>query len=172
MSLDTYKINFVGCVRAPQSFIVFFDLFLLYYHLNGMDKDFASGGDSMVRGHHVYQEVWTPTTGEYLVCAREVENLQDHYTVAVLKHNEIIGNLPRTISTISSLFIRRRGSIQCEVIDHRCYSRDLPQGGMEVPCKLHFCADGSELKKVKAFFSKLKLLLWRVAPKQKPMAKY
>ena len=23
--------------------------------------------DSMVRGHHAYQEVWTPITGEYLV---------------------------------------------------------------------------------------------------------
>ena len=24
--------------------------------------------DSMARGHYVYQEVWTPITGEYLVC--------------------------------------------------------------------------------------------------------
>ena len=124
-----------------------------------MDEDLASGEfttDSMVRGHHVYQEVWTPITGEYLVCAREEDNLQDRYAVAVLKHDEIIGHLPRTISTISSLFIRRGGSIQCEVTDHRRYSRDLPQGGMEVPCKLHFRADGSELKKVKAYFSKIK----------------
>ena len=52
--------------------------------------------DSMVRGHHVYQEVWTPITGEYLVCAREEENSQDRYAVAVLKHDEIIvGKLSR-----------------------------------------------------------------------------
>ena len=86
--------------------------------------------DSMVRGHHVYQEVWTPITGEYLVCARELKNSQDRYAVAVLKHDEIVGHLPRTISTISSLFIRRGGSIQCEVTDHRRYSRDL--GGNSV----------------------------------------
>ena len=100
--------------------------------------------------------MWTPITGEYLVCAREEENSQDRYAVAVLKHDEIVSHLPRTISTISSLFIRRGGSIQCEVTDHRRYSRDLPQGGMEVPCKLHFRGDGSELKKVKAYFSKIK----------------
>ena len=140
---------------APQSFVMFFDLRFLYYHLNGMDEDFSSGEfttDSMVQGHHVYQEVWTPNTGEYLVRTREEENLQDHYVVTALKHDEIIGYLPKTISTISSLFITCGSSIQCEVTYHRRYSRDLPQGGMDVPCKLHFYADGSELKKVKAFF--------------------
>ena len=143
--LTPIKLILWGAYVAPQSFIVFFDLCLLYYRLDGMDEDFASGEfttDSMVRGHHVYQEVWTQITGEYLVCAREKENLQYRYTVAVLKHNEINGHLPRTISTISSLFIRCGGSIQCEVTDHCRYSRDLPQGGMEVPCKLHFRADG------------------------------
>ena len=144
---------------APKRFVAFFDLCLLYYCLNGMDEDLASGEfttDNMVQGLHVYQEVWTPITGEYIVFAREEDNLQDHYAVPVLKHGEIIGHLPRTISTMSSLFIRRGGRIQCEVTDHHCYSRDLPQGGMEVPCKLHFRADGSELKKVKAYFSKIK----------------
>ena len=41
--------------------------------------------DSMMRGHHVYQEVWTPDIGEYLDCARETENPQDRYAVAVFK---------------------------------------------------------------------------------------
>jgi len=68
--------------------------------------------DSMVRGHHVYQEVWTPVIGEYLDCAREEENAQDRCAVAVLKLNTIVGHLPRAISTVCSLFIRRSGSIQ------------------------------------------------------------
>ena len=124
--LTPIKLILWGAYVASQSFVAFFDLCLLYYHLNGMDKDFVSGEfttDSMVQDHHVHQELLTPITG---VCAREEENLQDHYAVAVLKHNEIIGHLPRTISTISSLFIRRGGSIQCEVTDHHPYSRDLP----------------------------------------------
>ena len=51
----------VGCVN----------LCLLYYRLNmdeGACGEFTT--DSMVRGHHVYQEVWTPITGEYLVCGK------------------------------------------------------------------------------------------------------
>jgi len=88
-------------------------------------------------------------------CAKEEENSQDHYAVAVFKHNTIVGHLPRAISTVCSLFIRHGGSIRHEITDSRHYSRDLPQGGMEVPCKLHFYGDGSELKKIEAYFSKI-----------------
>ena len=80
-----------------------------------MDEDFASGEfttDSMVRGHHVYQEVWASITGEYLVYTREGENLQYHYAVTVFKHDEIIDHLPRTLSTISSLL---HATVACNV---------------------------------------------------------
>ena len=40
---------------------------------------------SCVRGHHVYQHVWTPTIGEELQCAREESNDKDPYAVAVMK---------------------------------------------------------------------------------------
>lgn len=68
--------------RGTSSFVVF-NLGLLYYHLNGMDEGFARREfttDSMLLGHHVYQEVWIPVTGEYF---REQDNSQDHYAVAV-----------------------------------------------------------------------------------------
>ena len=65
----------------------------------------------MVRGHRVYQQVWTPVSGESLICAREEDNVHDHYTVVVLQHDTIVGHLPRNISTVCSLFIRRSGSI-------------------------------------------------------------
>ena len=67
-----------------------------------MDED-ACGKfttDSMVRGHHVNQEVWTPITGEYLVCAREEENSQDRYAVAVLTHDEIVGQIVGKLSRL------------------------------------------------------------------------
>ena len=34
----------------------------------GACREFTT--DSMVRGHHVNQEVWSPITGEYLVCGK------------------------------------------------------------------------------------------------------
>ena len=100
--------------------------------------------------------MWTPVTGESLICAREEDNAHDRYAVAVLQHDTIVGHLPRSVSTVCSLFIRRSGSIRCVITDRRRYSRDLPQGGMEVPCKLHFLGNESELKKIKSYFAKVK----------------
>jgi len=44
------------------------------------------------------------------------------------------------ISPLCSVFIRRSGSITCVVDGLRRYSADLPQGGLELPCKLLFSA--------------------------------
>ena len=96
--------------------------------------------DSMVRGYHIYQDVWTPVVGEHLQCVREEDNTEDNtedrYAIAVMKDGVTVGHLPRRISTLSSLFIRRGGIIRCSVTGNRCYSRDLTQGGIEIPCNL------------------------------------
>ena len=93
---------------------------------------------SVIHGHHLYQRIWTPEIGKYLVCEREPTNSIDRYTVAVVKDDVIVGHLPRAQSKIYSLFLFRNGTIDCIVIGARRYSADLPQGGLEVPCKLVF----------------------------------
>ena len=50
----------------------------------------------------------------------------------------VVGHVPRKISAICSLFLRRGGRIQCEVTGTRQYSRDIPQGGLEIPCRYIF----------------------------------
>ena len=75
--------------------------------------------------------------------------------VAVLKSGIIIGHLPRKISTLCSIFLRRGGSIHC-VTGRRRYSSDLPQGGMEIPCSLHFKGAAKDMKKVKKPFQSQK----------------
>ena len=52
----------------------------------------------------------------------------------------IVGHVPRRISPLYSVFIRRDESITCVVDSARRYSSDLPQGGLELPCKLLFSA--------------------------------
>ena len=37
--------------------------------------------ESYVRGHHVHKGVWTPTTGEDLLCKMEPNNIKDKYSV-------------------------------------------------------------------------------------------
>ena len=107
---------------------------------------------SCVRGYHVYQDTWTPVIGEQLVCRREDSNPRNRCAVAVVKAEEIVGHVPRFILTACSLFIRQGGSIYCTITESRRYSRDLPKGGMEIPCTFRFVGNGGEMKKLKKCF--------------------
>ena len=102
-----------------------------------------------VRGYHVYKTVWAAAVGEVLICRREPTNSADRYAVAVLKEETIIGHLPRKMSKICSLFLRRGGSMRCKVTGSRRYSSDPPQGGLEIPCSLLFTANVKEITKLR-----------------------
>ena len=103
---------------------------------------------SCVRGYHIYSGVWTATVGEILRCACETDNVVDRYAVSVLKDGNIVGRLPKKVSKVCSLFLRRGGSISCEIAGARRYSRDLQQGGIEVPCILIIKGRKKEVAKV------------------------
>ena len=103
---------------------------------------------SCVRGYHIYKDRWIPTLDKELTCQRECGNTEDPYAVAVLKDDVVVGHIPRKISTMCSMFLRRRGTIMCTVTGHKRYSADLVQGGMEVPCTLTFFGD-DEVKKIR-----------------------
>ena len=99
--------------------------------------------DSMIRGYHEYKTVWDdPVDGKELECKCEIGNSHDTHAVAVRKvidgEEKTVGHVPRRLSAICSLFIRRGGAINCRVNGHRRYSADLPQGGLEIPCILTF----------------------------------
>ena len=77
---------------------------------------------SCIRGYHVYKDTWDAATGEELACEREVHNTQDRYAVAVKMEGTVVGHLPRKISRLCSLFLRRGGAILCTVTGGRRYS--------------------------------------------------
>jgi len=97
--------------------------------------------DAVIREYHVCKEIWP---NPVLTCERKVRNSHDPLAVAVKKlfdgSNTIFGHVPRHISSLCSVFIRRGGSITCVVNGPRQYSLDLPQGGLELPRKLLFSA--------------------------------
>ena len=102
-----------------------------------MDHEFSV--QAMVRGYHIYQSIWDAACdGELLNCERQLGNPHDPSAVAVKKGSTVVGHVPRVISTICSIFIRRGGTIVCRVNGSRRYSSDLPQGGLEVSCVLIF----------------------------------
>ena len=107
----------------------------------------------MIRGYHVYKDVWQPQNGEVLQCRRE-RNIHDPYAVAVIKNGSVVGHVPRRLSTLCSLFLRH-GCIDCRVTGNRRYSRDLPQGGLEIPCSLIFHGDPLKIEKVKQLIKEL-----------------
>ena len=52
------------------------------------------------------------------------------------------------ISSVCYLFLGKNGTISCQVTGIKHYSRNLPQGGLEVPCKLIFSGKSKLIIKV------------------------
>ena len=110
--------------------------------------DYSFSVEAVVRGYHVYHEVWPAPVGEQLTCRREIGNSHDPFAVSVITTaSTIVGHVPRRISSVCSVFLRRGELIFCRVIGTRQYSGDLPQGGMEVPCILTFQGESKEVAK-------------------------
>ena len=60
---------------------------------------------------------------EELPCECEVHNAMDHYAVAVIRDDVVVGHLPKKISRICSLFLRSGGTIRVKVRRYLvCYS--------------------------------------------------
>ena len=102
---------------------------------------------SVVRGYHVYKDIWDAEINSELPCFREPDNREDRYAVAVMNGTVVVGHVPRRISYICNIFLRHSGSIICRVTGPRQYSRDLESGGLEVPCELRFYSN--DLKCIK-----------------------
>ena len=90
---------------------------------------------SKVRGYHVYQSIRpNPLIGEVVSCRRETGNAHDPQAVAMMKlidgDMHVVGHVPRTISSVCSIFIRRGGNIVCKITGSREYLSDLDQGGL------------------------------------------
>ena len=108
--------------------------------------------EAMIRGYHVYRDVWSAVVDEELACKRELFNASDPFAVAVVKGATTVGHVPKKISTICSLFLRRNGTIRCRVTGARRYSADLPQGGLKIPCTWMFQGDSMIVTKVSQLF--------------------
>ena len=66
-----------------------------------------------------------------------------------MKDGTVVGHIPKKISSVCSLYLRRGGSIICRVTGSRRYSEDLIQGGLEIPCVLIFEGDATLTTKAK-----------------------
>ena len=67
------------------------------------------------------------SVGEHLPCRRETTNLADRFAVTVMKGETVVGHIPRKISNICSVFIRKGGSMLCLTTGSEIFFRN-PQG--------------------------------------------
>ena len=89
-----------------------------------------------VGGHHVYQKEWEAEIGSKLTAQYETRPgalVQDEYAIALKQKNVIVGHIPKFLSKITHFYLKYGGDLLVEIIGKRQYSRDLPQGGMELP---------------------------------------
>ena len=110
--------------------------------------------EAMVRGYHVYEEIWDASIGEELLCAREPTNPRDPFAVAVVKSDQTVGHVPLKISSVCSLFLRHGGTIMCKITKRRRHSKNLTQGGLEIPCTLTFGGGSKDIAKVEKLIKK------------------
>ena len=50
--------------------------------------------DSVIRGYHIYKDIWPAPIGEILSCERESFNPSDPYAVATLHGGVVVGHVP------------------------------------------------------------------------------
>ena len=82
--------------------------------------------DSMVWGYHEYQSIWdNPLADGDVACEWETGNSYNPQSMAIKKVNDgtlpVVGHMPRKISSICLIFIKRGGSIACRVNRHWQY---------------------------------------------------
>ena len=76
--------------------------------------------DSVVRGHHVYKNIWSSMLGEELQCIREMGNVHDLYAVGIVKTGTgTVDHLPKKISTPCHLFLKKGENILCMITGRR-----------------------------------------------------
>ena len=113
--------------------------------------------ESVVRGHHVYKQIWTPLVGEELTLEREHHNIHDCYATTVIKDTMIVGRVPRQLSKAFWNFLAGGGLITCEVTGPRKKGK-----GLEVPCFYKLQGDReliSKLHKSNLYFVQLTFTL-------------
>ena len=109
-----------------------------------------------VRGHHVYGSNLDAKTGSKLKPCHEkrpsalVENI---YGMALKFNGTTVGHVPKFLSKITYFFLKLGGDLVVKITGQRRYSRDLDQGGMELPDTYIFTSTDAKMH------SKLEILV-------------
>ena len=103
---------------------------------------------SVIRGHHVYKEVWDVTIGEMLEAAadkREEAREYDKYAVGLYKEDLLVGHIPIEISSLCFHFIQQDPDNKIKAVITGKRQREV---GLVVPVKLVFTSKNKRYSEV------------------------
>ena len=107
--------------------------------------------ERVVRGHHIYKRVWSPTIGEVLQLSREEGNEHDRFAVCLLKPGAVtVGHVPRDLSRKIWHFLRHGGKATCEITGRRKFGK-----GLEVPCVYRFVGKQSLVQRLEGLLKRM-----------------
>ena len=106
---------------------------------------------SSIQGYHEYKSIWDASIGEVVTCNRKTDNGHDDYAVSVVCGGITVGHVHCHFSRRFSLFLDNGGNISATVVSVLRYSRDLPQGWLEIPCQYLLQGPMDKIKNVKKF---------------------
>ena len=101
-----------------------------------------------VTGHHVYESHWDAKTGSNLKPCHEKRPsalVEDKYAMALILNDTTVGHIPKFLSKITYFFLKLAGDLVVKITGQRRYSRDLDQGGMELPGTYVFTSTDAEM---------------------------
>ena len=66
---------------------------------------------SVIRGHHVYKDYWSPFSGEHLAVKHKDSNNHDRHAVCLLKGNDTVGHIHHKLSRVFWYFLCQEDNI-------------------------------------------------------------
>ena len=101
-----------------------------------------------VRWRHVYESNSDAKTRSKLKSCHEKRPralVEDKYAMALKFNDTTIGHVPKFLSKITYFFLKLGGDLVVKITGQRRYSRDLDQGGMELPGTYVFTSTDAEM---------------------------
>ena len=107
--------------------------------------------ESVIRGYHIYKEIWDAEFSDELYCEIEETNQHDRHAVSLVKNGEIVGHIPRENSKISKFYIKRGGSISCQVTG----KRQNNNCGLEIPAIYTYTGNKKDTESLEKLLKKV-----------------
>ena len=63
--------------------------------------------------------------------------IHDKFAIALVNDDSVtVGHIPKFMSKLTYFFLKHGGHLKCEITGIQKYSKDLDQGGLEIPARM------------------------------------